>query len=59
MKDGLRQHSVTIDYIPHDKIGNDCKSTSKKFLGMHIDENLTWKNHVRKLLKRCQEHSFP
>ena len=32
-----------------DRIGNDCDEKSTKFLGMHIDENLTWKYHVNKV----------
>ena len=58
MKYGLRQHSVTIDSIPLDRIGNDCKSTSTKYLGMHIDENLSSKNHVTEVTKTVSRALF-
>ena len=28
------------------RIGNDCEEKSAKYLGIHIDENLTWKYHI-------------
>ena len=42
-KTGLNIH---IDNISLTRIGNDCEERAIKFLGMFIDEHLTWKSHI-------------
>ena len=38
--------SISIDKIPLLRIGNDCDEKAAKFLGLYIDEHLTWKHHI-------------
>jgi hypothetical protein len=38
--------NINIDNIPLKRIGNDCDEKAAKFLGIHIDEHLTWKYHI-------------
>ena len=38
----LNEHSV-------DRVGNTQKEKSFKFLGIHMDETLTWKYHINKI----------
>ncbi len=54
----LKQFSMHIDNIPLDRIGNDCIDKSTKFLGMHIDENLTWKHHITEVNKKVSRALF-
>ena len=38
--------NIHIDNISLTRIGNDCEERATKFLGMFIDEHLTWKSHI-------------
>ena len=38
--------NISIDKIPLLRIGNDCDEKAAKFLGLYIDEHLTWKHHI-------------
>ena len=38
--------NIHIDNISLTRIGNDCEERATKFLGMFIDEHLTWKSHM-------------
>ncbi len=38
--------SVIINDTEITRIGNDCVETSMKFLGIYIDESLSWKMHI-------------
>ena len=33
------------------RIGNDCTEKSTKLIGMHLDENLSWKYHINEINK--------
>ena len=41
--DGL---NIKINGILLDRIGKNLKEESTKFVGVHVDEYLTWKNHL-------------
>ena len=40
------------------RIGNDCEEKSVKFLGIFIDENLSWKYHIAHVNKRISGALF-
>ena len=42
----LTELHICIDGTPLKRIGNDCDEKAAKFLGIHIDEHLTWKYHI-------------
>ena len=49
MRGDLTKFNIQINHTILDIIGNDCDEKSTKSLGMHIDENLTWKYHVNEV----------
>ncbi len=57
-KNDLSQYTVHIDNTPQDRIGNVCLETSAKFLGMYIDENLSWKKHIIEVNKKVSRALF-
>ena len=40
------------------RIGNNCSETSTKFLGILIDENLSWKQHISYLNSKISRTLF-
>ncbi len=58
MKDNLTNYSIHIGNNELDRIGNDCIEQSTKFLGMYIDENLTWKKHITEVTKKVSRALF-
>ena len=50
--------SIQISGIPLSRVGNKCDETSTKFLGTHIDENLSWKRHISQLNSSIAKASF-
>ncbi len=58
MKCDLNQYAVHIGNTVLDRVGNNCQETSTKFLGMHIDENLTWKQHITEINKKVSRALF-
>lgn len=49
MRTDLTTLNITINGTQLDRIGNDCSEKSCTFLGIHIDENLTWKYHINQV----------
>ena len=58
MREILSSYSIQIGNTILDRIGNDCKEQSTKFLGMHIDENLTWKQHIAAVKRKVSSALF-
>ena len=50
--------SVKIDGTELTRIGNDCKETSTKFLGMHFDDSLSWKKHISNVNSKMSRAIF-
>ena len=47
----INNQSITI-------IGNHCEEKSIKFLGVHLDENLTWQAHINYISKKISQSLF-
>jgi hypothetical protein len=52
LRGDLGKFTILINDIALDRIGNDCKEKSVKFLGINLDENLTWKYHTTQVNKK-------
>jgi len=59
MRPNLAQLNITINGIQLDRTGNDCNEQYCKFLGIHIDEHLTWKYHIIQVCKKVFRALFP
>ena len=46
LKGDFSQKHILIENTHLHRIGKDCDEKAAKFLGILIDENLTWKNHL-------------
>ena len=42
----LNKYTLLVNGSPLNRIGKNCKETSIKFLGIYIDESLSWKPHI-------------
>ena len=51
--------NVFINDIPVNRIGNNCIDMSVKFLGISIDEHLTWKNHIQQVNCKISKNNRP
>ena len=58
MKQSLSLHTVHIGDTVISRIGNDCIENTAKFLGMHLDENLSWKYHINEVNKKVSRALF-
>ena len=58
MRDDISNHLIHIGNTVLERIGNDCNEQSTKFLGMHIDEYLTWKKHISEVTKKVSRALF-
>ena len=58
MKCDLTNVSIKINGTCLERIGNDCNENATKFLGMYIDENLSWKHHLSQLHKKVSKALF-
>ena len=54
----LEQHSILIKDTQLTRIGNDCKDQCFKFLGLHIDEALTWQKHIKSINSKIARALF-
>ena len=58
MKQNFSLHTVHIGDTVISRIGNDCIEKTTKFLGMHLDENLSWKYHINEVNKKVSRALF-
>ena len=57
-REDLSQYNIHIGNTQLSRIGNDCLETSSKFIGMYLDENLTWKMHMNEINKKVSRALF-
>ena len=50
--------NIHINNTPLTRIGNDCKEKATKFLGIFIDENLSWTRHVANVNSKIARSVF-
>ena len=51
--------NITLSGHKIEKIGRHEKEKSIKFLGLHLDEDLKWKEHQIKIVKKLQKTIYP
>ena len=49
---------LAIDNKDIERIGLGCKNESFKFVGIHLDEHLTWNNHVKSVKNKVSSSLF-
>ena len=54
----LNNMSVQINGIDLTRIGKDCEETSTKFLGIYIDDSLSWKHHIANVNSKMSRAIF-
>ena len=54
----ISQYSVQIGNTTLSQIGNDCTEKLTKFLGMYMDENVSWKYHINEINKKISMALF-
>ena len=50
--------SMQINGIPLSRVSNKCDEKSTTFLGIHIDENISWKRCISQLNSKIARASF-
>lgn len=50
--------SLKIDNQTIERIGNDMTTKSYKFLGIHIDETISWKDHIKKICNKISRANY-
>ena len=58
MRPDLTELNISINGTQLNRIGNDCNEKSCKFLGIHIDEHLTWKHHINHIFRKVSYALF-
>ena len=54
----ISQNRIYLNGEEVDQISNINNETSFKFLGLHVDESLTWKYHVKKVCARIARSNY-
>ena len=58
LRTDLTERSISINGTMLEQIGNNCKENATKFLGIYLDEHLTWNHHVTQLNKKVSRALF-
>ena len=54
----ISQNRIYLNGEEVDQVSNINNETSFKFLGLHVDESLTWKYHVKKVCARIARSNY-
>ena len=54
----LSQLDIQIDGQSVERVGKNCTSKSFKFVGIHLDEFLTWEYHIEKVRNKLASANF-
>ena len=57
-KTSLEKLTLSINGTQLIRIGDDCEETSAKFLGIYIDEHLTWQKHINHVNRKISRAMF-
>ena len=49
---------IKINDQPIERIGNNMNNKAFKFLGIHIDENITWKSHINYICTKISPSNY-
>ena len=49
---------LTINNQPIERISNTSDNKSFKFLGIHVDENITWKHHINYICTKISRSNY-
>jgi hypothetical protein len=49
---------IKINDQPIERIGNNMNNKAFKFLGIHIDENITWKAHINNICTKISRSNY-
>ena len=58
MSNTQNHNQIFINGQPVDQITHTSSEKSFKFLGIHIDENLTWKYHIKHIAKKISNENY-
>ena len=58
MQSNFEDKFLWINNVPLERIGNNFRESSTKFLGIHIDEFLTWKKHIAQVNSKISRAIF-
>ena len=58
MQSNFEDKFLWINNVPLERIGNNCRESSTKFLGIHVDEFLTWKKHIAQVNSKISRAIF-
>ena len=49
---------ITIGDREIERIGNDCNTKSFKFVGVHLDENMSWEHHINHVINKISSSNY-
>jgi len=58
MKTIEQNFNIKIGDQDVERIGNNCKTKSFKFVGVHLDEYMTWEHHVNHVINKVSSANF-